>query len=100
MGKNPNCDLQLIRFLGEAALEAWAVIQDETEVTEGDLIARVQEVLAHLIKYPVDSDGFQVMEGVPLTASHQHHNHLMGIYPLGIIAWDTAELRVSRPAGP
>ncbi|HMF33425.1 MAG TPA: hypothetical protein VKK79_18515, partial [Candidatus Lokiarchaeia archaeon] len=88
-GKNPNCDLALIRFLGGAILQACS----ELELTEEALLVeRVEDVLAHLIEYPADLDGLQVMEGVPLAFSHRHHSHLMGIYPLGVISRDTPSL--------
>ncbi len=89
-GKNPNCDLALIRFLGNAILEADKILRLPGEK---DLIARVQEVLEKLIDPPADGEGLQVMEGVPLGFSHRHHSHLMGIYPLGVISLDSSNTK-------
>lgn len=81
--KDPNCDLALIRWLGSAILEA-----NEALSAEDDITPRVHDVLENLTGYPREGPRLNVAAGVPITHSHRHHSHLMGIHPLGIINRD------------
>jgi len=81
--KDPNCDLALIRFLGDAILESNAILGSEDELT-----ARVNDVLANLTPYVLNGNKLMVSANTPLAHSHRHHSHLMAIHPLGLITLD------------
>ena len=84
--QDPTCDVALIRFLGEAILKSNDVLGAEDELTP-----RVREVLAQLVDMPQADGRLLVSAGTPLSHSHRHHSHLMGVYPLGILHVDRSE---------
>ncbi|GMV92910.1 MAG: hypothetical protein AMXMBFR82_26880 [Candidatus Hydrogenedentota bacterium] len=84
--KDPNCDLALIRFLGNAILESNAILGTEDELT-----GRVNEVLANLTPYLRNGNRLLVSADTPLAHSHRHHSHLMAIHPLGLITLDGSD---------
>ncbi|MHA1733220.1 MAG: glycosyl hydrolase family 95 catalytic domain-containing protein [Promethearchaeota archaeon] len=95
-GKNPNCDLQLLRWLCAAIRESLEVLGPGV-AGDRELGEKVRDVVEKLVDYPVSFEGgLEVMEGVPLAFSHRHHSHLMGVYPLGVIARDDADLARGR----
>ncbi|MGD9495009.1 MAG: glycoside hydrolase family 95-like protein [Armatimonadota bacterium] len=73
---DPNCDLALIRWLGQSLL---AVAADDAEAP------RWRQTLERLVDYPVDEGGLMVTARDPLFESHRHHSHLMAIHPLGTL---------------
>jgi alpha-L-fucosidase 2 len=81
--KDPNCDLALIRFLGDAILQSNAILGSEDELTP-----RVHEVLSNLTPYLRNGNRLLVSAETPLSHSHRHHSHLMAIHPLGLINVD------------
>ena len=80
---DPTCDLMLIRFLGDAILESNGVLGADHALT-----ARVHEVLRDLTAYPREGNRLLISPGTPLSHSHRHHSHLMGIFPLGVLTMD------------
>ncbi|MCC6694325.1 MAG: glycoside hydrolase N-terminal domain-containing protein [Candidatus Hydrogenedentes bacterium] len=84
--RDPNCDLALIRFLGDAILKSNTILDEEDALTP-----RVNEVLANLTPYVLEGKRLLVSAGTPLSHSHRHHSHLMAIHPLGMITLDGGE---------
>jgi alpha-L-fucosidase 2 len=84
--KDPNCDLALIRFLGDSILKSNAILE-----TEDALTTRVNDVLANLTPYVRDGNKLLVSADTPLGHSHRHHSHLMAIHPLGTITRDGSD---------
>jgi alpha-L-fucosidase 2 len=79
-GPDPNCDIALIRWLGESLLEATAYL-DESDPDR----VRWQKTLRKLTDYPRDDTGLMVTADDHLWESHRHHSHLMAIHPLGTL---------------
>jgi hypothetical protein len=52
---------------------------------------RWQEVLEHLIPYPVDETGLLLGEDSPFVGSHRHYSHLLPFYPFRTIDMDIPE---------
>ncbi len=77
---DPNGDLALIRFLGDAILQANDALGEEDPLT-----ARVREVQENLTDYVHEDGRLWVSAGQPLEHSHRHHSHLMMIHPLGLV---------------
>ncbi len=73
---DPNCDLALIRWLGQSLI---AVAADAPDAP------RWRETVERLVDYPVADGGLMVTARDPLFESHRHHSHLMAIYPLGVL---------------
>lgn len=84
--KDPTCDLALIRFLGSAILKANDVLGVEDGLTQ-----RVREVLERLVEPQQTDHCLFISAGTPLTHSHRHHSHLMGIHPLGLLTVEGSE---------
>ena len=86
---DPAGDLALIRWLGEALVEATEVL-GVTDPERG----RWLETLERLADLPGDpkrshgDGGIQVTARDPLFESHRHHSHLMAIHPLGTLHLD------------
>ncbi len=41
-----------------------------------------EDILAHLIPYPIDANGLMVGSDTPFAATHRHYSHLLPFYPL------------------
>jgi alpha-L-fucosidase 2 len=85
-GENaPDCnyDLALIRWGCATLLESARVLK-----IDDPLARRWREVLATLVPYPVDANGYMIGAGVPFAKSHRHYSHLLQIYPLYEITWE------------
>ncbi|WP_372665619.1 glycosyl hydrolase family 95 catalytic domain-containing protein [Amycolatopsis kentuckyensis] len=82
----PDCnyDLSLIRWGCQTLLQN----------APGDPLApRWRNVLATLVDYPADSNGYMIGAGVPFAKSHRHYSHLLQIYPLYDVTWEQPEHR-------
>jgi len=82
----PDCnyDLSLIRWGCKTLLRN----------APGDALApKWREVLASLVDYPADADGYMIGAGVPFAKSHRHYSHLLQIYPLYDVTWERPEHR-------
>ncbi|WP_290057558.1 glycosyl hydrolase family 95 catalytic domain-containing protein [Amycolatopsis solani] len=82
----PDCnyDLSLIRWGCKTLLE----------IAPGDALApKWRDVLANLVAYPADANGYMIGAGVPFAKSHRHYSHLLQIYPLYDVTWEQPEHR-------
>ncbi len=82
----PDCnyDLSLIRWGCKTLLQH----------APGDPLApRWRNVLANLVAYPADGNGYMIGAGVPFAKSHRHYSHLLQIYPLYDVTWEQPEHR-------
>ena len=84
MGRNPTCDLALIRWLLTSLLDAVKTLAIEEE--DKKKVAIWTDVLSHLTDYSVDNNGLQIMENQPYNVSYRLMNHLLPIYPLHTIS--------------
>lgn len=78
-----NYDLALTRFF----------FSKYKEVTEAATGREARSISAELQKYPQldgDNSGLTMAPGVPVTHSHRHHSHMIGIYPLKVLNYDIA----------
>jgi alpha-L-fucosidase 2 len=80
----PDCtyDLALIRWGCKTLLQT---------APEDPLSQRWQDVLANLVPYQVDANGYMIGAGVPFAKSHRHYSHMLQIYPLYEITWEQPE---------
>ncbi|MFI1396930.1 glycosyl hydrolase family 95 catalytic domain-containing protein [Streptomyces sp. NPDC020681] len=86
----PDCnyDLMLLRWGCRTLLDS----AEELGISD-PLTTRWQEVLAKLVAYPVDANGYMIGAGVPFAKSHRHYSHLLAVYPLYEITGRTADER-------
>lgn len=86
----PDCtyDLMLLRWGCRTLLDSARELG-----VEDPLSGRWEEVLAKLVPYPVDANGYMIGAGVPFAKSHRHYSHLLAVYPLYEITGRTAEER-------
>ena len=83
--KDPNCDLALIRFLGNALIKS-----DEVLAIQDDMAAKARDVLAGLTEY-IHSSSLCISDDTPLKHSHRHFSHLMAIHPLSLLTRDGSD---------
>jgi alpha-L-fucosidase 2 len=79
-GENaPDCnyDLSLIRWGCTTLLDSARILG-----LVDPLAPRWRAVLATLVDYPVNANGFMIGAGVPFAKSHRHYSHLLMVYPL------------------
>jgi hypothetical protein len=81
-------DLALIRWGCKTLLTA----AEELRIDD-PLAGRWREVLATLVPYPVDANGYMIGADVPFAKSHRHYSHLLQVYPLYEITWERPEHR-------
>ncbi len=81
---DPNCDLALIRWLGESLLEATAHLDVTGHAISAERV-RWQKTLRNLADYQRDDMGLKVTADDELWESHRHHSHLMAVHPLGTL---------------
>ncbi|WP_158839604.1 glycosyl hydrolase family 95 catalytic domain-containing protein [Saccharothrix deserti] len=86
----PDCnyDLALIRWGCRTLLESAATLG-----VDDPLAPRWREVLATLVDYPVDANGYMIGAGVPFAKSHRHYSHLLMVYPLHEVTGERPEDR-------
>lgn len=103
LGDDTNYDLALLRFLLSALLDAQQVLLKK-DPQRGqwkkvlDQLAEYPTAPARFFEYnalplgpdeprpnPADHQALTLRAGQPLTQSHRHHSHLIGIHPLGVI---------------
>ncbi|MDQ8208404.1 hypothetical protein QEH52_12850 [Coraliomargarita sp. SDUM461003] len=87
-GEDCNFNLALFRW-GCATLVEIA----ERYQIDDPLLPQWQDVLARLVDYPTNENGYMVAKDFPLEQSHRHYSHLMMIYPLREINIDQPENR-------
>ena len=89
-----NFDLALVHFAWKAAAEMATTLARESEATKWKALASSLPPLAQ-----ATGNELVVAPGVPYQASHRHLSHLMTIYPLGLLNWesgDTARQTITR----
>lgn len=87
-GEDCNFNLSLFRW-GCATLVEIA----ERYQIEDPLLPQWKDVLARLVDYPINENGYMVAKDFPFEQSHRHYSHLMMIYPLCEINIDQPENR-------
>jgi len=85
---NTNYDLSILKWGLRTLLEL-----DDERGGNDPLHAVWKDVLAHLVEYPQNTDGFMIAKDVPYEESHRHYSHLMMIYPFYDVNWDQKENR-------
>ncbi|WP_189106670.1 glycosyl hydrolase family 95 catalytic domain-containing protein [Streptomyces camponoticapitis] len=83
-----NYDLMLLRWGCRTLLDSAEILG-----VDDPLAPRWQEVLARLVPYPTDGNGFMIGAQVPFAKSHRHYSHLLAVYPLYEITGRTPEER-------
>ena len=87
-GEDCNFNLALFRW----GLRTLIYIDNRYELND-PLLPRWKDVLARLVDYPTNENGFMVAKDFPFEKSHRHYSHLMMIYPLCEINIDQPENR-------
>ena len=87
-GEDCNFNLALFRW----GLRTLVHIDERYQIND-PLLPKWKDVLARLVDYPTNEDGFMVAKDFPFEKSHRHYSHLMMIYPLCEINIDQPENR-------
>ncbi|MFC9914747.1 glycoside hydrolase family 95-like protein [Streptomyces sp. NPDC127197] len=83
-----NYDLMLLTWGCRTLLEAAELLGID------DVLApRWREVLAKLVPYPTDANGFVIGADIPFAKSHRHYSHLLAVYPLYEVTGRTPDER-------
>ncbi|WP_405675353.1 Tat pathway signal sequence domain protein [Streptomyces sp. NBC_01511] len=87
---SPDCnyDLMLLRWGCRTLLESAELLG-----VKDPLAPRWREVVAKLVAYPTDDNGFMIGARVPFAKSHRHYSHLLAVYPLYEVTGRTPEER-------
>jgi alpha-L-fucosidase 2 len=83
-----NYDLALIRWGAATLLDAVRLLH-----IDDPLVPAWRDVLARLVDYPVDANGFMIGAGVPFAKSHRHYSHMLSVYPLYLVTWERPQNR-------
>ncbi|MFH9070460.1 glycosyl hydrolase family 95 catalytic domain-containing protein [Streptomyces alboflavus] len=78
-GNSRDCtyDLMLLTWGCRTLLEAAELLGVDDE-----LAPRWREVLARLVAYPTNANGYMIGADIPFAKSHRHYSHLLAVYPL------------------
>ncbi|CAA6676250.1 MULTISPECIES: glycosyl hydrolase family 95 catalytic domain-containing protein [unclassified Lentimonas] len=87
-GEDCNFNLSLFRWGCNTLIEI-----DERYGLNDPLLPKWKDVVARLVDYPTNEDGYMVAKDFPFEKSHRHYSHLMMIYPLCEINIDQPENR-------
>jgi alpha-L-fucosidase 2 len=89
-GNAPDCnyDLSLIRWGCRTLLDSAELLR-----IDDPLAPAWRDILAKLVDYPVDANGFMIGAGVPFAKSHRHYSHLLMVYPLYDVTWEQPQHR-------
>ncbi|SDL23300.1 hypothetical protein SAMN04487898_11692 [Pedobacter sp. ok626] len=85
-GTDTNYDLALLNWGCKTLLQ----INDDLKLND-PLATKWKDVLANLVTYPQDENGFRIAADVPFSQSHRHYSHLLMVYPLYLVNWDQPE---------
>ncbi len=86
-----NYDLALLRW----GLGALLGLSEKLNL-EPDQRPRWKSLLAKLVDYPKDADGFLIGAGKKLTSGHRHFSHLMMIHPLRTLTVEDGSAELIR----
>ena len=84
-GEDCNFNLALFRWGCRTLIQ----IAERYEIDD-PLLPKWKDVVARLVEYPVNENGYMVAKDFPFEASHRHYSHLMMIYPL-------SEINIEQP---
>jgi len=87
-GKDCNFNLALFRWGCRTLIEV-----DKRYGINDPLLPKWKDVVARLVDYPTNENGYMVAKDFPFEQSHRHYSHLMMIYPLLEINFDQPENR-------
>ena len=87
-GEDCNFNLALFRWGCRTLIE----IDKRYEIND-PLLPKWKDVVARLVEYPTNENGYMVAKDFPFEKSHRHYSHLMMIYPLIEVNWDQPENR-------
>lgn len=87
-GEDCNFNLSLFRWGCTTLIE----IAERYDIDD-PLLAKWKDVVARLVAYPTNENGYMVAKDFPFEKSHRHYSHLMMIYPLVEINIDQSENR-------
>lgn len=85
-GQDINFTLALIRWSSQTLLD-----MNERFDLNDPLAVEWKNVLDNLVEYQIDENGLRIGKDIPFDKPHRHYSHLLGVYPLGVIAPDTKE---------
>jgi hypothetical protein len=83
-----NYDLALIRWGCQTLLDSVKLLH-----INDPLAPQWTQILATLVPYPTDENGFMIGAGVPFAKSHRHYSHMLSVYPLYMVTWEQPENR-------
>ena len=75
-----NFDLSLLRW----SLQTLLASAQRLNVND-ELIPVWKDIIANLVDYPIDKNGFMIGKDVPMAKSHRHYSHMLMVYPLYLI---------------
>jgi hypothetical protein len=78
-----NYDLALIRWGCRTLIESARTLR-----IDDPLVPAWHDVLARLVDYPVDANGYMIGADVPFAKSHRHYSHLLQVYPLYDVTYE------------
>lgn len=87
-GEDCNFNLSLFRWGCVTLIE----IAERYQIDD-PLLPKWKDVVARLVDYPTNANGYMVAKDFPFEQSHRHYSHLMMIYPLCEINIDQPENR-------
>lgn len=87
-GEDCNFNLALFRWGCRTLIEI-----DERYEIDDALLPKWKDVVARLVDYPADENGYMVAKDFPFAKSHRHYSHLLMIYPLCEVNIDQPENR-------
>ncbi|WP_144057592.1 glycosyl hydrolase family 95 catalytic domain-containing protein [Novipirellula maiorica] len=87
-GEDCNFNLALFRWGCRTLIQI-----DERYRINDPLLPKWKDVVARLVDYPKNENGYMVAKDFPFAQSHRHYSHLLMIYPLCEINIDQPENR-------
>jgi len=75
-----NFDLSLLRWSLQTLLAS-----DKRLSINDELVPVWKDILANLVEYPTDKNGFMIGKNVPMDKSHRHYSHMLMVYPLYLV---------------
>jgi alpha-L-fucosidase 2 len=85
-GQDINFTIGLLRWACQTLLD----INAEHSLND-PLADEWRNVVDHLVAFQVDENGLRIGKDIPFDRSHRHYSHLLGFYPLFVIAPDSTE---------
>ncbi len=83
-----NYDLALIRWGCKTLIDSARILR-----IDDPLVPVWQDILAKLVDYPVDANGYMIGADVPFAKSHRHYSHMLQVYPLYEVTYEQPDKR-------